>query len=169
MATNVTDVLCDAVVDSYSDGYMVRIRVVQILFVLFSIPPSLVACVCIAKAGALHTNMRILLINLLISNLLTNIGIVVIAAYHLAAFAKRANEEQFCDMVAMTATDCARLNALFNYGGFTTVTGLIMLAIERIYATAHFKTYESVIPLRLGIGLAIAQVSSTGGYCKDLK
>lgn len=85
-------------------------------------------------------------------------GVVVIAAYHLAAFSMHKDDEQLCDLIAISATSCARLNALNNYAGLTSVFGLISLAVERIYATVHYRTYESTKKLKISIGLAIAQV-----------
>uniref|UniRef100_A0A914WZ07 G-protein coupled receptors family 1 profile domain-containing protein n=1 Tax=Plectus sambesii TaxID=2011161 RepID=A0A914WZ07_9BILA len=154
---NETAVLCAAVVDSFADRYMVWIRVVQILISIAVVPPALLSCLCIIRAGAVHINMRILLVNLFISVVLANLGVAVIAIYHLVAFIMHQNEEQLCDLMAISATSCARVNALNNYAGLTTVIGLSALAAERIYATVCFKTYESTRKLQIGIGLTIAQ------------
>lgn len=156
---NITDILCNAVHESYADGLLVRVYGVQCILCFFAIPLAALVCLAMRRAGALHRNIRLLLANFFIASMLSNGGMLIVGGYHVWAVVASESSAQLCNRNAMTGRMCTRLQAMNSFGSFTLATSLVFLAAERIYATVWYKTYENKGYRKLGIFLVVLQVS----------
>jgi hypothetical protein len=137
---------------------LIVIYCVQSVACLLVIPPALILAGVVALSHVLHFNVRVLLVNLIIAAVITDIGTLIPAAYHMVVVFGHSSDNELCLRVALNARDCAVLNAVRNFGIFMTSTGLVFLALERIAATIQFKTYEKRGRRAIGIVLLLIQV-----------
>lgn len=148
--------LCSIVQHSFDDGYLITFYIIQTVICLALVPPAIVLCVAVGKATVLHKNVRICLINLIVSTVVSNVGTAIIAGYHLLAI--YSPDDNLCFRLIPKVIDCRIIQSVRNIGALMTVSGLLFLAAERVCATVQFKTYEKNGSLVIGIGLTVIQV-----------
>jgi hypothetical protein len=124
---NDTDILCEAVRDSYADGILANLYGIKCIFSIIAIPPALVMCIAIIRASALHRNIRLLFVNFFIATVIANAGIILVSGYHVLALMTSNTNEELCAKVAMTGQECIFLQGLCQLGGFTVSTSLSLV------------------------------------------
>uniref|UniRef100_A0A914W3N6 Uncharacterized protein n=1 Tax=Plectus sambesii TaxID=2011161 RepID=A0A914W3N6_9BILA len=152
---NTSTLLCSYVQLSFADGYLTTAYVIQTVVCLALLPLAIALCVAIGKTTVLHRNVRICLVSIAVSTVISNVGTVATAGYHLIAVFGSA--ENFCDRIALTSRECSRIQVIRSVGGLSTVIGLFFLAIERVCSTIQFKTYEKSGSTMIGIVLTLLQ------------
>uniref|UniRef100_A0A914XDJ4 Gustatory receptor n=1 Tax=Plectus sambesii TaxID=2011161 RepID=A0A914XDJ4_9BILA len=155
---NSSELVCIAVNELFTNQTVMTI--IFAIQAVSTLPTTLVGvflAIAIGKTTSLHFNIRILLINLSISAVVTNCGIGIVAIYQLFAIFSATSEVHLCHLMALSRKSCRDLRILYNLGSLPPVIGLLFLAIERLIATVQYRTYEQKGRKIIGISLTAIQ------------
>ncbi|KAF1766569.1 hypothetical protein GCK72_006526 [Caenorhabditis remanei] len=152
---NYTEDDCQIAFHATTNSFMQTIRLVHIFFCsLGAISSSLFIYVLLNSSSRnLHRNLRISLASLAFAALIACLQLDFIAFYHLALTLTADNA---CDSM-YEARKCAILRFPVVLSIYSTLCGIIVLAIERTIATLKYRTYEANGSRAVGLALIAGQ------------
>ncbi|CAI2342797.1 unnamed protein product [Caenorhabditis sp. 36 PRJEB53466] len=152
---NYTEDDCQIAFHATTNSFMQTIRLVHIFFcTMGAISSSLFIFVLLNSSSKhLHRNLRISLASLAFAALIACLQLDFIAFYHLALTLTADNA---CDSM-YEAQKCALLRFPVVLSIYSTLCGIIVLAIERTIATLKYKTYEANGSRLVGLVLVTVQ------------
>ncbi|KHN86993.1 Serpentine receptor class alpha/beta-14 [Toxocara canis] len=136
-------VICDAVEQLYfGSTLMTSIFVSELITVIISLALAALLVFAISITGALHFNVRLLLICVCAASIISNIGVMISSVFFIGASFNE-NVSERCNELTFSTSKCVALRRVQSSGALVITASTIFLALERLIATCCFRSYEN--------------------------